>query len=228
MFQIGNAYQSPCRQSVTETHIPALFQAERDEQAKEMVGVFGTLLIDGRTDLNRGLASSSFVSKYSEQIIDSFDFDSDGQSSAVYLRDLEQSYKFITENHGICVGLCTDNCATMRRTRDDFFAIHSDILSYACTDHLLDLLMNYFADATICTDVVAKVKAIQNIFRKHARINAALKTVNGHLLPQVPGDTRWHYSSDMIENYLDNRNSLIIVTNRATIIIVDTFGSGRT
>ena len=178
-----------------------------------MCGVYGTLLIDGRTDLNRGLASTSFVSKLSEQIIDSFDFDVEGQSSAVYVRDLETSLSFVSENKGICVGMCTDNCNTMRKTREDFAAMHLDILCYACTDHMLDLLMNYFAEATICAEVISRVKAIQNVFRKHSRILSALKTVNNYLLPCVPGETRWHYASEMMENYLANHTSLIVCSH---------------
>ena len=205
----GNAYKSPCRQTVTEKYIPALFESERNEQAKEMVSVCGTLLIDGRTDLNRGLASSSFVSKTSEQVISSFDFEVDGQSASVYVRDLEYSLEFVKSNRGIVIGLCTDNCSTMRSTRSEFSLRYPDILCYACTDHLLDLLMSYFAEATICQVVIGKVKAIQNVFRKHSRILAALKTVANYVLPQVPPDTRWHYASDMIQNYLKNRTALI-------------------
>ena len=206
---IGGAYQPPVRQTLTNKLVPALFEVERQDQAKEMRGVYGTLLIDGRTDLTRGLASSSFVSKQGDHVIDSFDFGVEGQTADVYVQNLEDSLAFVIENNGEVVACCTDNCATMRKTRSDFAKKHPNLLCYACTDHLIDLLMKYYADATICRDIISRVKSIQNVFRKHQRILSALKKVPGYILPTSPSETRWHYSFDLLSNYLSNRQALI-------------------
>lgn len=186
-----------------------MFDNERTKQAAEIADATGTLLIDGWSQLNRALASTSFSTGTALHFIDSFDFDENGQSAEVYLRDVESAYDYITKAKGNVIALATDNCNTMISMRNQFAISHPEILTYACSDHLVDLILNDFVENTMCGAIVSKVKSIQNVFRKHSRIMAGLKSIKDSLQPLVPNETRWHYSIDMLANYEKNHSSLV-------------------
>ena len=94
---------------------------------------------------------------------------------------------------------------------------HPKVTIYACSDHLIDTTVSAFVKAIDVSKSIAHVKSINNMFRKHLKSAAALKSVEGSLAASVPNQTRWHYSWDMCENFITNRQALVTASNDPAI-----------
>ena len=200
---IGNTYSTPTRKTLTNTFLPAVYKAEVTSQVEELAGSRGTLLIDGWSAHSTGLAASCFANKQVANFIDAFPFDEAGQTAAVYMDALDKSYETITNTSAKVVGYCSDNCNTMLAVRSQFEEAHPDILCYGCSDHLINLEAKDFVLELNLSTTIERITAIQRVFKSHLKFRVALVKEGGKI-PSIPGETRWHFTVDMVENFTEN------------------------
>ncbi|XP_031328801.1 uncharacterized protein LOC116159856 [Photinus pyralis] len=95
--------------------------------------------------------------------------------------------------------LVTDNENKMKMLRRNIRETYSEILTYGCSSHYLNLLENVISPKTVLKHIIE----IQTYWRNHHQPHGWLREKNGKM-PQIPNDTRWNSQLDCVRTYNQN------------------------
>jgi hypothetical protein len=135
--------------------------------------------------------------------------DTSGEShTAEYLQELaEQSIeKFQNEYEGQVGSVVTDNTGNVSKMRRELNSKYPDLLTYGCSAHLLNLLIQDFQVPGVKANLVKVVK----YFRNNHFAAAMYKQAKAPKLI-LPSDIRWNSFVDCVENYVNNWHQIVAI-----------------
>lgn len=86
---------------------------------------------------------------------------------------------------------------------------NSVFITYGCGAHWLNLL----GEDITPTSVLKHVMEVQKYFRNHHAPGSWLKECDGHVLPQLPGNTRWNCQLTCLETFERNHTIYLKIAN---------------
>ena len=102
----------------------------------------------------------------------------------------------------------TDNAKNMSKMRQLLHEDNPSLFVYGYNAHWINLLGQDVPPSSITKQVVE----VQKYFRNHHQPSAWLKSYEGSVKPQLPGETRWNSQLTCLDTFLRNRPFMIKIT----------------
>lgn len=200
-------YIPPSRKDISGKLLDEIYHEEREQCFSKLFDSFVNMSVDGWSNVhNEPVICAAITTEQSEVILfESVDTTGKPHTSEYLTEICEVLIKKLKSQYNCNVAsLVTDNAYNMAKMRNDLKK--SDIITYGCSAHLLNLLSKDFEIGIIKEHVVQIVK----YFRNNHAASALYKAEGGRALV-LPKDVRWNTVSDCFEVFLSEWQKLLKV-----------------
>lgn len=201
-------YKPPSRQDVADEHLPQVYEKEVRKCSDILRGSTVCLGLDGWSNVHNEpiICATAMTESGQVYLVDTIDTSGEPHT-ADYLVDVAKAAIEKAQSEFNCqVGsIVTDNAANvaaMRRKMEE--DEESDLVTYGCSAHMLNLLAHDVEVPNVKEQVVHVVK----YFRNNHFASAMYRQEGGNCLI-MPQDVRWNTMSDCLDAYIKNWSKLL-------------------
>lgn len=165
-----------------------------------------TLLLDGWTNVkNEAVICTSVHTGKTTFFLNATDCESNKKTAEYCAEIATESIDYCQKKFGIKIfAVCSDNEKKMVKMREILEETHENIITYGCSAHYMNLLVNEISNKKI----LGYVTEVNKFFRNHHQPHGWLKEKGG-LMPQIPNATRWNSQLDCIDTFSRNYSKYV-------------------
>lgn len=175
-----------------------------------------TLIMDGWTNVkNEAIIATTIHTGNTSFFLNATDCKGNKKTAEYCAQIAAESIDYCKEKFGVNIfAVCSDNENKMVKMRKNLEETHENLITYGCSAHYMNLLVNEISNKKILGYIIE----VHKFFRNHHQPHGWLKEKGG-LMPQIPNATRWNSQLDCLDTFSKNYAKYIEIQNEKSLEI---------